>query len=128
MPLRRWLGLGKLTAGRTDFTAGPGPRTLRLSGLPPVGPLICYEVIFPARVTAPGPRPAWLLNLTNDAWFGTSSGPFQHFAMARLRAVEQGLPLVRAANTGISGIIDPYGRVVARLALNRQGVIDAGSS
>jgi apolipoprotein N-acyltransferase len=114
-----------LTAGRADFSAGPGPLTLRLPGLPPVSPLICYEVIFPGQVTAPGPRPGWLVNVTNDAWFGTSSGPYQHFAMARLRAAEQGLPVIRAANTGISGAIDAYGRVVARLGLNRQGAVDA---
>ncbi len=118
------LGIGKLTAGRRDFTPGPGAQTLALPGLPPVGPLICYEVIFTGRV-AGTPRPAWLLNLTNDAWFGTSSGPFQHFATVRLRAVEEGLPLVRAANTGISAVIDPYGRVVERLPLNSRGIIDA---
>lgn len=125
VPLRRWIDIAKITAGRTDFSAGPGPRTLSLPGLPPVSPLICYEVIFPGRVVAPGTRPGWLLNVTNDAWFGTSTGPYQHFAMARLRAVEQGLPLVRAANTGISGVIDAHGRTVARLGLNRQGVVDA---
>lgn len=126
VPLRRWLGVTKLTAGRTDFSAGPGPRTLSLPGLPPFSPLICYEVIFPDRVRDLGSSPAarWLLNVTNDAWFGTSSGPYQHFAMARLRAVEQGLPLVRAANTGISGVTDAYGRVTARLGLNEQGIID----
>ncbi len=124
VPFRRWLGISKLTAGRTDFSAGPGPQTIRLPGLPPVGPLICYEVIFPDRVIASESRPQWLLNVTNDAWFGNSSGPYQHFAMARLRAVEQGLPLVRAANTGISGVIDAYGRIRARLGLERQGVID----
>ncbi|MGH7185695.1 MAG: apolipoprotein N-acyltransferase, partial [Pseudomonadota bacterium] len=88
-------------------------------------PLICYEVIFPGRVTESGRRPAWLLNLTNDAWFGLSTGPHQHFASARLRAVEEGLPMVRVANTGISGIVDPYGRVLAKLELGREGVIDA---
>ena len=124
-PFRELLGFSKLTAGRTDFSTGPGPQTLYLPGLPPVSPLICYEVIFPDRVIAPGSRPQWLLNVTNDAWFGNSSGPYQHFAMARLRAVEQGLPLVRAANTGISGVIDAYGRVRARLGLGSQGVIDA---
>ncbi len=116
--------INKVTPGEMDFTAGPGPRTLALPGLPPVGPLICYEVIFPGHVVDRANRPQWLLNLTNDAWFGSSSGPYQHFAIARLRAVEEGLPLVRAANTGISGLIDPYGRVLERIELGRSGVRD----
>ncbi|MEJ0071686.1 MAG: apolipoprotein N-acyltransferase [Pseudomonadota bacterium] len=126
MPLSHVLPIARIAPGGGDgFSAGPGPRSLRLPGLPPVGPLICYEVIFPGEVIDPDDRPAWLLNLTNDAWYGDSSGPYQHFASARARAVEQGLPLVRAANTGISGVIDPYGRVIARLGLGRAGVVDA---
>ncbi len=119
------LGLDRLAHGATDFSPGPGARTLELAGLPPASPLICYEVIFPNRVTEPGRRPGWLLNLTNDAWFGSSSGPYQHLAMARVRAVEQGLPLVRSAGTGISAVVDPYGRVLGRLDLNTSGVLDA---
>jgi apolipoprotein N-acyltransferase len=125
VPFRSVFDFSKLTQGRMDFSAGPGPRTLELPGLPPVGPLICYEVIFPGRVTEPGRRPAWLLNVTNDAWFGISSGPYQHFASVRLRAVEEGLPAVRAANTGISAVVDSYGRVLHRLGLDRAGVIDS---
>ncbi|MCA8933350.1 MAG: apolipoprotein N-acyltransferase [Rhodospirillaceae bacterium] len=116
-------------ASRVDYSAGPGPRTLDLPGLPPVGPMICYEIIFPGAVTDPQPgaeRPQWLLNLTNDAWYGITAGPHQHFAIASVRAVEEGLPLVRVANTGISGIVDPYGRVVAHLPLGSRGVIDGG--
>jgi len=125
MPLRGILPIDKLAYGAVDYSAGPGPRTLAVPGAPPVGPLICYEAIFPGAVADPAARPAWLLNVTNDAWFGLSSGPHQHFASARLRAVEEGLPLVRAANTGISGVIDAYGRVTARLGLGREGVLHA---
>ena len=82
------------------FASGPGRRTLDLPGIPAVGPLVCYEVIFPGEVTEPGHRPAWLLNVTNDAWYGDSAGPRQHLASARMRAVEEGLPLARDANTG----------------------------
>lgn len=124
-PLLGWIGLEAVAADRADFTPGPGPRTLTLPGLPPASPLICYEAIFPGAVTDPAHRPGWLLNVTNDAWFGTSAGPYQHFAIARLRAVEEGLPLVRAANTGISAVVDSYGRVTARLGLGREGVLDA---
>ena len=122
-PLLAATGLQKVVPGILDYSAGPGPRTLVLPGLPDVGPLVCYEVIFPGAVTAQQ-RPAWLLNVTNDAWYGNSAGPYQHFAMARVRAVEEGVPLVRAANTGISGIVDAYGRVRASLGLMEAGVVD----
>jgi apolipoprotein N-acyltransferase len=118
MPLAEWLPLGPITPGSVGLSAGPGPRTLSLSGLPPFSPLVCYEVIFPGAATDPDSRPAWLLNVTNDAWYGRSSGPYQHFAIARTRAVEEGLPLVRVANNGISGVVDAMGRVVARTHLN----------
>ncbi|MFT5485835.1 MAG: apolipoprotein N-acyltransferase [Paracoccaceae bacterium] len=125
MPLREILPLDKITGGALDFSRGPGPRTLRLPGLPAFSPLICYEVIFPGRVVDSADRPSWLLNITNDAWFGTSAGPHQHFASARLRAVEEGLPVVRAANTGISAVVDAYGRVVSSLGLGQAGIVDS---
>jgi apolipoprotein N-acyltransferase len=128
LPLRAVLsrlGLDKLTHGSVDFQAGPGRQTIALPGLPPVSPLICYEAIFSGGVVDPGARPDWLLNITNDAWFGHSSGPYQHFSMARMRAIEEGLPLVRSANSGISAVIDPWGRVRAELGLGETGVLDA---
>ena len=124
-PVLARLGFSKLARGAAGFAAGEGRRSLSLAGLPPFSPLICYEVIFPAEVVALGARPGWLLNLTNDAWYGRSAGPYQHFAMARVRAVEEGLPLVRVANTGISGVVDGYGRVLRRLGLGQAGIIDS---
>jgi len=125
VPLHRVLPfISKFTPGIMDFSAGPGPRTLRLPGLPPVGPLICYEVIFPGQVVDDGDRPQWLLNITNDGWYGISAGPYQHFVSARLRAAEEGLPVVRTANTGISGVVDPYGRVLAQTRLGETAVLD----
>jgi apolipoprotein N-acyltransferase len=124
-PVLGRLGFGKLVESTLDFTPGPGRTTVSLPGLPPFSPLICYEAVFPNEAAPTSPRPAWLLNITNDAWFGISSGPYQHLAMARMRAVEEGLPLVRAANTGVSVVTDPYGRVLHRLGLGEQGVLDA---
>ena len=128
LPLRRWLhplGLDAVAASGIDFSPGTSTDPLLIAGLPPVRPLICYEAIFPDEIAGPGQvRAGLLLNITNDAWFGYSSGPYQHFASARMRAVEQGLPLVRDANDGISAIVDPYGRVIASLGLEKVGVVD----
>lgn len=124
MPFRAWLPFKKITAGTIDLSAGPGPQTLTLPHLPPFAPLICYEAIFPGAIIAPQQRPAWILNVTNDAWYGRSSGPYQHFAAARTRAVEEGLPLIRVANNGISGVIGPDGRVLGTLKLDAIGYAD----
>lgn len=124
VPLPGWIPVRKLTAMQLETSPGPGPRTLRLPGLPPVGPLICYEAIFPSAIIDRADRPDWMVNLTNDGWFGISSGPYQHLVAARMRAIEEGLPLVRAAYTGISAIIDPYGRITAQLGLGEAGIID----
>lgn len=128
LPLRRWLhplGLDAVAASGIDFSPGSDTDPLVIDGLPPVRALVCYEAIFPDEIAAAGQaRAGLLLNITNDAWFGRSSGPYQHLASARMRAVEQGLPLVRAANTGISAIVDSYGRVVNSLGLDAVGVVD----
>jgi apolipoprotein N-acyltransferase len=124
MPWRDLLPFKKLTAGSIDLSAGPGPRTISLPNLPPLAPLICYEAIFPGAIVDPRQRPAWLLNVSNDAWYGRSAGPYQHFAMARTRAVEEGLPLVRVANNGITGVVDAEGRVLAHTGLDAIGHAD----
>lgn len=122
-PLLRTLGITEIAAS-TGFSSGPGPRTMTVPGAPAVGPLICYEIIFPGDVTAE-PRPAWLVNLTDDSWFGPDTGPMQHLLIARVRAIEEGLPVVRAANSGISAVIDSHGRVRARLDLGLRDALDA---
>ncbi len=119
------IGLTRLVQGPGNFRPGFRRRLLKPEAAAPFTPLICYEAIFPESFAQVDERAEWILNVTNDAWFGESSGPYQHFAQSRLRAVEQGLPLVRVANTGISGVIDPKGRILATLGLNRTGVIDA---
>jgi apolipoprotein N-acyltransferase len=142
------LGLMQLTKVRGGFIAGDHRRNQTAPGAPNFLPLVCYEIIFPGdavprsgetgwfyrhfgrylgwpTVTGAGERPGWLLNLTNDGWFGASAGPYQHFQQARVRAIEEGLPLVRAANSGISAVIDPLGRIVKSLPLGSVGVLDA---
>jgi apolipoprotein N-acyltransferase len=123
MPLQELIPLPQLTGG-TGFTPGIGRALIALPGLPAFSPLICYEIIFSGAVTG-ATRPAWLFNLTNDAWFGDSSGPHQHLASAQLRAVEEGLPVVRVANTGISAVIDGYGHISGQIELGKKGVLDS---
>lgn len=116
-------GFGSSYGG--GFTAGHGIRTLDIPGIGPIRPLICYEGIFGEEVGGTFTRPRALILITNDAWFGKAAGPLQHLAQARLRAIEQGLPMVRVANTGVSAMIDAHGRITGRIALNTEGFLDA---
>ncbi len=122
-PLLDAIGISRLAPGAIDFLPGPKLRTLDLDKLPKVGPLICYEAIFPGQIVDRHNRPDWLLNISNDAWFGRSSGPWQHLAQARLRAIEEGLPMVRSTPTGITAVIDPHGRVRASLPPRKPDVL-----
>ena len=120
------LGLISLTKMPGGFLEGDRRRLMTVPGAPSMLPLICYEVIFPDAAVPRGERPGWLLNLTNDGWFGISTGPHQHFQQARVLAIAEGLPLVRAANTGISAVVDPLGRIIKELPLGTEGVLDSG--
>jgi apolipoprotein N-acyltransferase len=119
------LGFRKVVTVPGSFQAGPGPVTVTVPGAPAAALLVCYEIVFPQKLVSRDQRPSWIVNVTNDGWFGRSTGPYQHLAQAQLRAIEQGLPIVRAANTGISAVIDSYGRLRERLPLGSSGVIDA---
>jgi len=128
LPFQNWmerLGFEQLTRVQGGFIPGTVRRSLQIPNAPRALPLICYEAIFPGGVATRDDRPGWIINVTNDGWFGMSSGPYQHLQQAQMRAIEQGLPIVRAANTGISAVIDPFGRVVARLGLGIEGVLDS---
>ena len=143
VPFRQYLNMtpiGNRVANIGDFTRGSGVTTLHIdtpqqlgrsgpdlnsgAALPAPSPLICYEGIFPGEVARRDDRPDWLVNVTNDAWYGKTAGPHQHFQSARVRAIEEGLPLVRAANTGISATVDPLGRIIGLLPLGKTGVVD----
>jgi apolipoprotein N-acyltransferase len=128
LPFQRLLervGLMQLTKVVGGFLSGDRRRAVDVPGAPKMLPLICYEAIFPDAAVPRGERPGWLVNVTNDGWFGISSGPYQHFQQARVLAIAEGLPLVRAANTGISAVIDPLGRIIGALPLGAEGVLDA---
>ncbi len=118
------LGVQQLTRLRGGFTPGHQRRHIKLANAPPILPLICYEVIFPGQVRGTGEKPGWIVNLTNDAWYGDTPGPYQHLRQALIRSLEEGLPLVRSANTGISVIADSFGRVLGIIPLGQVGVID----
>ncbi len=120
-----WTGLTQLTSVPGGFLPGEQRHRMKVPGAPDMLPLVCYEAIFPGEAVPEGERPGWVLNVTNDAWFGISAGPYQHFQQARVRAIEEGLPLIRAANSGISAVIDPVGRVIASLPLGQDGLLDS---
>ncbi|MES2607720.1 MAG: apolipoprotein N-acyltransferase [Pseudomonadota bacterium] len=127
VPFKQYLPVEKLTSGTLDYSESDGLRTLDVPGLPPFSPLICFEALFPGEVISKAvntKRPLWLLNITNDAWYGVSAGPYQHLALVRIRAIEEGMPLVRVANNGLSAVIDPCGRVAHKLGLYDIGFID----
>jgi apolipoprotein N-acyltransferase len=120
-------GLGlKPVATLKGFSAGTQRRLMATPKAPPFAPLICYEIIFPGEIIEGGDRPGWLVNLSDDSWFGRTLGPYQHLHQARVRAVEEGLPVVRSTDTGISAVIDAYGRILTKLPLGAQNVIDSG--
>ncbi len=122
----RWFGLRAFAAQEGNgYSAGSGPAVLDLGPLGKVLPLICYEAVFPQDLRGVPERADYILQITNDAWFGTLTGPYQHLAQAELRAIEQGLPLLRVANTGITAVIDARGRVLQSLPLGVQGALDA---
>ncbi|MDB5697332.1 MAG: lnt [Alphaproteobacteria bacterium] len=123
-PILSAIGLSRLAPGDVDFDAGPGPQTLDLPFVGKAGFQLCYEIIFSGEVVERGKRPAFLFNPSNDAWFG-GWGPPQHLAQARLRAIEEGLPVLRSTPTGISAVIDADGRLLQSMGWRRTGVIDA---
>jgi apolipoprotein N-acyltransferase len=124
LPFQQYWPVTPVAFKNGSMTRGKGIETLSLENVPPVSPLICYEAIFSGETALNKPRPQWILNVTNDAWYGTTTGPYQHLAITRTRAIEEGLPVVRAANTGISAVIDPFGRIIEKLPLNSEGIID----
>jgi apolipoprotein N-acyltransferase len=121
------IGLRSLVHMPSDFTAGPTPAPIQIPGAPPAQILICYESLYPGFTPGSAGRPDWIVNASNDAWFGATSGPRQHLNLASYRAIETGLPIARATPTGISAMIDPWGRIVEgqRLDPGVMGVIDA---
>jgi apolipoprotein N-acyltransferase len=120
-----WFGLTAFAAqAGATYSAGPGPQVLDLGRFGKVLPLICYEAVFPRLVNAAPDRADWILQITNDAWFGVWSGPFQHLEQAQLRATEQGLPMIRVANTGVTAVIDARGRITERLPFGTEAALD----
>ena len=124
IPFKNIVGFSKLTAGSENYSPGDGVKNVKLPNIPLFTPLICYEAIFSGQVVPLDSKPEWMMNQTNDAWYGESSGPYQHLNIVRVRAIEEGIPLVRSANNGISAVISPMGQILHRLELNEVGFID----
>ena len=126
VPLREWLPrwIRPVANAVGTFKAGDGPKVITVDGLPAFGGLVCYEIIFPAEIVDSQNRPQWLVNITNDGWYGDSAGPHQHLAATRLRAVEEGLAIARVSSTGISALISPTGVVIGQIPLNQKGILD----
>ena len=122
IPFQQWIPLKTVTSF-SGFERGQGAQTIALENIPSFSPLICYESIFPQEAIEKDNRPEWILILTNDGWYGKSAGPYQHLAQARFRAIEQGIPVIRVANTGVSAVIDPLGRILKKRELMTQGSI-----
>ena len=123
-PLMTATGLRSLVHVPADFSHGPRPAPVDIPGAPRAQPLICYESLYPGFTSTVGGRPGWIVNVSNDAWFGRTSGPLQHLNLAAYRSIETGLPMARATPTGVSAMIDPYGRILARLNPGESGVLD----
>ncbi len=126
IPFRNYIPnqIQPLTDTISDFLAGDGAKTIEIPEQPSLGISICYEIIFPHQIINSQNKPDWLINLTNDGWYGISQGPYQHLVTTQLRAIEEGRTIVRAANTGISAVINPYGKILAQIPLNQKGIID----
>lgn len=124
IPFQQWIPIRPVVRFQ-GFERGDGPSTLRVGTMPGFSPLICYEIIFPGQVADRADRPDMLVAVTNDGWYGDSAGPHQHFFQVRVRSIEEGLPAIRSANTGISGIVDPYGRILAKSELFDEISIDS---
>lgn len=124
IPYKDYLPLKPL-ANMTDFIKGIGPKTIDIQGFSSFSPLICYEIIFPANVTDKNNSPDWIVNITNDAWYKNSAGPYQHLGISKARAIETGISVVRVAGTGISAVISPYGEIINKIDLNQKAHIDS---
>ncbi len=126
IPLKQYLPdwIRPIAGSIANFGTGSGPQNLRIKNFPEMSATICYEIIFPNQVISRQTKPEWMINLTNDGWYGDSMGPYQHLTAARLRAVEEGITIIRAANSGISAAISPYGQVIAAIPLNIQNIMD----